>query len=80
MCALVRSHMKRRADKATFRGPIQEAMTLLRVKKTAPADVTVQHSAGKSTRKKVLFFLPNTDKKVAQPACPKHSIRQMHML
>lgn len=56
--ALVRSHVKRRADTATFRGPVQEAMTLLRVKKTAPADVTVQHSAGQSTRKKVLFFLP----------------------
>lgn len=56
--ALVRSQMKRRADTATFQGPVQEAMTLLKVKKTAPADVTVQHSARQSTRKKVLFFLP----------------------
>lgn len=72
-CALVRPHMKRRADTATFRGPVQEAMTLLRVKKTAPADVTVQHSAGKSTRKKVLLFLPNTDKKVANVCSFCHS-------
>lgn len=55
--SLVMPHMKRRADTAILRAPIRAAMILLGVRKTLPVDMTVQHSTGKSTWKKVLTWL-----------------------
>lgn len=57
-------HMGRRAVSATLQAPNQAAMTLLGVRKTPPAVVTVHCSAGKSTLKSVTFT-PKTDRRIA---------------